>query len=210
MRVWMIAGLALACGCELDEVHHGHDTLHADEAEHDEHEHCCHDGEHAHAQRRQVSPEAAARIVIFESERNDREMEAVGIVDAHERQGHHDEALQELREQAAALDAEAVVGVEFHHGEGHGAVSHLSGVAVRYRQLRRDEPFDVVGFLDVSMDMWDQDRAIAELQRQAKRYAPDLIIDIHYEHGEGNGEKIHLTGKAIRYRTAGDGAGATP
>jgi uncharacterized protein YbjQ (UPF0145 family) len=143
----------------------------------------------------------------LESENSTREMEAMGIVDAHEKPGHHDEALQELREAAAALGAEAVVGVEFHHGEGGGAVSHLSGVAVRYRKLKRDEPYDIVGFLDVAMDMEDQDRAMRELQRQSSRYHADLIIDIHYEHGEGNGEKIHLRGKAIRYRSGSDDAG---
>jgi uncharacterized protein YbjQ (UPF0145 family) len=137
-------------------------------------------------------------------------MEALGVVDAHEKPGHHDEALQELREAAAALGGDAVVGVEFHHGEGDGAVSHLSGVAVRYRKLRRDEPYDVVGVLDVALAMEDQDRAMAELRREASRYNPDLIIDIHYEHGEGDGNQIHVRGKAIRYRTTGSGEGAMP
>jgi uncharacterized protein YbjQ (UPF0145 family) len=195
MRTLIALSFALLAGCEFDEVNHAHETLHAHGDavhEHDEHEHA-----HAHPH---VSPEAAARIQLFESENGDREMEAMGVVDAHEKPGHHDEALQELREQAAALGADAVVGVEFHHGEGGAAVSHLSGMAVRYRQLKRDEPYDIVGFLDVAMDMEDQDRAIRELQRQSSRYNADLIIDIHYEHGEGNGEKIHLRGTAIRYR----------
>jgi uncharacterized protein YbjQ (UPF0145 family) len=199
MRTLLIASLYLAAGCEFDEVKHDHEALHAhhDDADHDEHEHG-----HSHATRRYVSPEAAARVQVLESEHGSREMEALGIVDAHEKPGHHDEALQELRESAAALGADAVVGVEFHHGEGGGAVSHLSGMAVRYRNLKRDEPYDIVGFLDVAMDMEDQDAAIRELQRQSSRYDADLIIDIHYEHGEGNGEKIHLRGKAIRYRSS--------
>jgi uncharacterized protein YbjQ (UPF0145 family) len=138
-------------------------------------------------------------------------MEAMGIVDAHEKPGHHEEALQELREAAAAVGAEAVVGVEFHHGEGHGEVSHLSGLAVRYRKLRRDEPYDVVADLDVAMDMDDQDGALKELQRRAAAYDPDLIIGIHYEHGEGSaGEKIHIKGKAIRYRSGSSSAAGMP
>ncbi len=197
MRTSIIVALALVSGCELEEVQHDHDALH-------EHEH-----EHAHAHR-WVSPEAAARVQIVESESSERETEALGVVDAHERQGHHDEALAELREQPAALGADAVVGGEFHHGEGQGEPTHLSGLAVRYRKLRRDEPFDVVGVLDVALDMEDQDRAIAELRRQAAPYHPDLIIDIHYEHGEGGG-KIHVVGKAIRYRgDDSDAAGAEP
>ena len=31
-----------------------------------------------------------------------------------------------------------MIGVEFHHGEGHEDVSHLSGMAVRYRTLLLD------------------------------------------------------------------------
>jgi uncharacterized protein YbjQ (UPF0145 family) len=205
MRTIFFAGLVLVAGCEFDEVNHSHQTLHAHEdADHDEHAHG-----HAHAHR-YVSPEAASRVEVRESESSDREMEALGVVDAHEKPGHHDEALQELREEAAALGGDAVVGVEFHHGEGDGTVSHLSGVAVRYRKLRRDEPYDVVGLLDVAMDMEDQERAMAELRRQASAYNPDLIIDIHYEHGEGNGNQIHVRGKAIRYRSSGSGEGAMP
>jgi uncharacterized protein YbjQ (UPF0145 family) len=199
MVLFTVVPLVLA-GCDEDEVRGAHETLHA---EHEEHEHA----EHAHAPRRTVSPEEAARVQVIESESTGREMEAMGVVDAHERPGHHEEALQELREAAAAIGGEAVVGVEFHHGEGHGEVSHLSGMAVRYRNLRRDEPFDVVANLDVALDMDDQDRALQALRHQAAQYNPDLIIDIHYEHGEGAaGEKIHVRGKAIRYRSGGVGA----
>jgi uncharacterized protein YbjQ (UPF0145 family) len=205
MRTVLFLGVIFVAGCDFDEVSHSHETLHAHEdIDHDRHEHG-----HAHAQR-YVSPEAAARVEVRESENSDREMEALGVVDAHENPGHHDEALRELREEGAALGADAVVGVEFHHGEGDGAVSHLSGVAVRYRKLRRDEPYDVVGVLDVAMDMEDQDRALSELRRQATKYNPDLIIDIHYEHGEGNGNQIHVRGKAIRYRSSGSGEAAMP
>jgi uncharacterized protein YbjQ (UPF0145 family) len=205
MRAVIALSFTLLAGCEFDEVSHAHETLHVHaDADHDP-GHEAHEHAHAH---RYVSPEAAARIQVFESENSDREMEAMGVVDAHEKPGHHDEAPQELREGAAALGADAVVGVEFHHGEGGGAVSHLSGMAVRYRKLKRDEPYDIVGFLDVAMDMKDQDSAIRELQRQSRGYNADLIIDIHYEHGEGNGEKIHLCGKAIRYRRGSSDEGS--
>ena len=99
-----------------------------------------------------------------------------------------------------------MIGVEFHHGEGHEDVSHLSGMAVRYRTLLRDQSYDVVGNLDVAMEMEDQDRAIAELRRQSWPYHADLIIGIRYEHGDGG--KAHLLGKAIRYRSGSGGAGA--
>jgi uncharacterized protein YbjQ (UPF0145 family) len=37
-----------------------------------------------------------------------------------------------LRVKAAQLGADAVVGVEFHHGESEGEPTHLSGLAVKF------------------------------------------------------------------------------
>lgn len=74
----------------------------------------------------------ASHVLVLQTTHLDRPAEVVGVVDAHEQMGHHEEALQELREKAAALGADAVVGVEFHHGEGAGEPTHLSGLAVRF------------------------------------------------------------------------------
>ncbi|MEP7124065.1 MAG: heavy metal-binding domain-containing protein [Byssovorax sp.] len=73
----------------------------------------------------------ASRVLILQSTHLDRPAEVVGIVDVHEETGHHDAALDELRQKAATMGADAVVGVEFHHSEG-GAPTHLSGLAVRF------------------------------------------------------------------------------
>jgi hypothetical protein len=75
---------------------------------------------------------SADEVLILQSTHLDRPAEVVGIVDVHEEVGHHDAALAELRRRAAALGADAVVGVEFHHGESHGEPTHLSGLAVRF------------------------------------------------------------------------------
>jgi uncharacterized protein YbjQ (UPF0145 family) len=56
----------------------------------------------------------------------------VGVVDAHLPMGSHESALDVLRSRAASMGADAVVGVEFHHGEGEGQPTHLSGLAVRF------------------------------------------------------------------------------
>jgi uncharacterized protein YbjQ (UPF0145 family) len=48
--------------------------------------------------------------------------------------GSHEAALDVVRRRAAELGADAVVGVEFHHGEGDGQPTHLSGLAVRFLQ----------------------------------------------------------------------------
>lgn len=72
------------------------------------------------------------RVLILQTRKLDRPAEVVGIVDAHEEGGREEVALDELRRKAAAVGADAVVGVEFHHAESAGEPLHLSGLAVRY------------------------------------------------------------------------------
>ena len=71
-------------------------------------------------------------ILILQGTHLDRPAEVVGVVDAHLKVGNQDAALAALRKRAAAMNADAVVGVEFHHGEGAGEPIHLSGLAVRF------------------------------------------------------------------------------
>lgn len=73
-----------------------------------------------------------SRIVVLQGKRLDRPAEVVGVVDAHEEMGKHEAALWTLKSKAAAMGADAVVGVEFEHGEGEGQPTHLSGLAVRF------------------------------------------------------------------------------
>src|SRR5215472_16653632 len=75
-----------------------------------------------------------SRILILQSTHLDRPAEVVGVIDAHEAMGRQDVALLALRRKAAAMGADAVVGVEFHHAEGEGQPTHLSGLAVRFLQ----------------------------------------------------------------------------
>jgi len=75
-----------------------------------------------------------ARVLVLEGKHLDRPAEVIGVVDAHEAMGNQDAALWTLKKKAAALGADAVVGVEFHHGEGEGEPTHLSGMAVRFLQ----------------------------------------------------------------------------
>ena len=73
-----------------------------------------------------------SRILVLQSTHLDRPAEVVGVVDAHVPMGSHEAALDVVRQRAAELGADAVVGVEFHHGEGEGQPTHLSGLAVRF------------------------------------------------------------------------------
>jgi hypothetical protein len=72
------------------------------------------------------------RIVVTDQHHLDRPTEVLGIVDVHLAMGTEEAALGELRNRAAELGADAVLGVEFHHGEHKGEPIHLSGLAVRF------------------------------------------------------------------------------
>jgi hypothetical protein len=73
-----------------------------------------------------------SRILVLETTHLDRPAQVLGVIDAHEEMGKHEEALWKLKTKAAAMGADAVVGVEFHHGEGEGEPTHLSGLAVKF------------------------------------------------------------------------------
>lgn len=79
-----------------------------------------------------ATAERTRRVLILQTRKLDRPAEVIGIVDAHEEGGREEVALDELRRKAAAIGADAVVGVEFHHAESAGEPLHLSGLAVRY------------------------------------------------------------------------------
>ena len=81
---------------------------------------------------RPTGPPRGEKILLLEGRSLERPSEVVGIIDAHEPSGRHEAALQPVRERAAALGADAVVGLEFHHGEGQGEPTHVSGLAVRF------------------------------------------------------------------------------
>jgi hypothetical protein len=80
--------------------------------------------------------ERASRVLILETTDLPRPAEVVVPLDVHEPVGDEATAMRILRERAAELGADAVVGVEFHHGHGGGPI-HLSGLAVRFIDLPR-------------------------------------------------------------------------
>ena len=80
-----------------------------------------------------AGPRDPARVQVLADKRAARPAEVLGVVDAHLAQGDEDAALTVLRRKAADLGADAVIGVDFQHGEGHeGEPIHLSGLAIRY------------------------------------------------------------------------------
>jgi hypothetical protein len=71
-------------------------------------------------------------VLVVQSSHIDRLTEVVGVIDVHSEMGEHDTALDLLKRRAAELGADAVLGVEFHHGHGEEEPTHLSGLAVRF------------------------------------------------------------------------------
>jgi len=87
----------------------------------------------AAAQKAQATP--ASKVQVLEAKNIKRKTELVGFLDVAGDKGHKDAALEALRAKAAAMGADAVVGVEYH--EGANEPGHYSGVAVRYKKTHR-------------------------------------------------------------------------
>ena len=151
-----------------------------------------------------VTPELEAKAakvkVLQSSEGLGCASEVLGIVDVHEPVKTVDQALHELRLDAARLDAEAVVGVEFHHGEPGEEPTHLSGQAVRCNDLLKGRAYDVIGDVVVKEKMGDEEGLYRAMKQKAKSLGADLILDVQFEHGDGGEEGLKLSGKAIRFK----------
>jgi uncharacterized protein YbjQ (UPF0145 family) len=141
---------------------------------------------------------AAARVRVLSSERLDCATEALGIVDVHENVDNQDAALDILRRRAAARGAEAVTGVEFRHGEGGREKTHLSGMAVRCRDLLRGRQYDVVQRLEITDGMGREDEAFDKLKSRARALGANLIVDVRFGHGESGSEGVRVSGTAVR------------
>lgn len=121
--------------------------------------------------------------------------EILGIVDVHENSGSKDRALQALRVRAVQLGAEALTNIEFRHGD-HGEKLHLSGTAVRCHDILNGRRYDVLGLLDVVKPMGHEEDAFAELRARGRALGANVILDVHFEHGDES--QLRMTGKAVR------------
>jgi uncharacterized protein YbjQ (UPF0145 family) len=164
------------------------------------------DGENKYAKEKEeepVTPELEAKAANVKVLENASGLgcatEVLGLVDVHEPVKTVDQALRELRLDAARLDAQAVVGVEFHHGEPGEEPTHLSGQAVRCNDLIKGRTYDVIGDVEVTNKMGDEEGLYRSMKAKAKSLGADLIVDVEFEHGEGGDEPLKLKGKAIRF-----------
>ena len=141
----------------------------------------------------------ARSIVVLPQNDAGCQSEVLGLVDVHEGAQTQEQALDILKRKAAALGAEKVIGVEFHHGEAGEEPTHLSGVAVQCRDLLKGRTYDVIAKLDVAGRMGHEADALVELKVRASALHADLIVGIEFEHGEGEGKPTRVTGTAIRF-----------
>jgi uncharacterized protein YbjQ (UPF0145 family) len=143
---------------------------------------------------------AASRIRVIQNDTLECPSEVLGLVDIHQPVKTEDEALEVLKRKAARLRADAVVGVEFHHGEPGEEPTHLSGMAVRCRDLIKGRAYDVLEKIEVKGKMGKEDDAERELLTRASALHADLVIDMGFEHGEGGSQPTRVWGTAIKFR----------
>ncbi len=142
----------------------------------------------------------AEKVQVLETANLACASEALGPVDVHEKMETTDAALHVLKLRAAALGADAVTGVEFEHGEGGKAPTHLAGMAVRCRDLLHGRSYDVVGPVSVRGKMGHEEDAFEDLRKKAASMNANMVLAIKFEHGEADGEGPMVTGTAIRVR----------
>jgi uncharacterized protein YbjQ (UPF0145 family) len=159
-----------------------------------------HDGDDDHDEGPvNATPDQIAHVQVFESNEIGQATEVLGTVDVHMHQESEQQALTQMRARAAMLGADALVGVEFHHGESPGP-THLSGVAVRYRDLLHGRSYDVIAPLAVESEMGHDHNALERLRAQARALHADLILNIRFEHGDDPHGHPALHGDAVRFR----------
>lgn len=122
-----------------------------------------------------------------------------GVVDVHEPATSDEQGLEVMKERAAAMHADAVIGVEFHRDDK--SFTDLSGLAVRYNDLLRGRKYDVLEVIRVHEGEGKDGDAMGELQRRAAGLHADLLIDIAWHDNDAEKDGTYLSGTATRYRT---------
>jgi uncharacterized protein YbjQ (UPF0145 family) len=143
---------------------------------------------------------AASRVRVMQNDQLECPSEVLGLVDIHQPVKTEDEALNVLKRKAAKLRADAVIGVEFHHGEPGEEPTHLSGMAVRCNDLIKGRAYDVLQKIEVQGKMGKEDDAERELMDRATAMHADLIVNIGFEHGEGGSQPTRVWGTAIKFK----------
>ena len=143
---------------------------------------------------------AASKVRVIQNNQLECPSEVLGLVDIHQPVKTQDQALEVLKRKAAKLGADAVMGVEFHHGEPGEEPTHLSGMAVRCNDLLKGREYTVLEKIEIKGKMGKEDDAEAELLSRAGALHADLVIGMGFEHGEGGSEPSRVWGTAIKFK----------
>ncbi len=150
-----------------------------------------------------VTVARAANVKIMQTGDVGCPVEALGPVDVHKKMESTQQSLEVLKRRAAKLGADAVINVEFEHGEGGKEPTHLAGMAVRCNDLLKGRAYDVISKLEVKGDMGGEEHAFAALLAKGRAVHADMIVGIQFEHGEGGeGQGTTLTANAVRFRSS--------
>jgi uncharacterized protein YbjQ (UPF0145 family) len=145
------------------------------------------------------TPAEAARVqVLYLGTEPKEPTEVLGVVDVHEPGNNEQQGLEIMRERAAAMHADAVIGVEFHRDDKN--FTDLSGLAVRYNDLLRNRDYDVLEVIQVHEGEGKDGDAMGELRRRASNLHADLIINVAWHDNDAEKDGTYLSGTAIRYR----------
>src|SRR5260370_31417887 len=132
--------------------------------------------------------DAAKTMPALQAQDAGRPTEVIAVIDVHEPTGEHDAALQTLRQRAALIGADAVIGIEFHHedakSDDKGIETHLSGLAVRFRPVLQDRPYEVLGQVQVEAPMEHEDEGLRALREKGNDMNADAMLDVQFHHGE--------------------------
>lgn len=182
---------AVACApTPRAEARSGHEAAHDGDGDDD---HDDHDGALPELPTDAATMAAAQRLSVTPSALK-CPTEILGIVDVHDKGGSEEHALQALRVRAVMIGAEALTNVEFRHGDKHEKL-HLSGTAVRCRDILKGRRYDVLALLDIVTTMGHEEEAFAELRARGRSAGANVILDVHFEHGDES--HMRITGKAV-------------
>ena len=124
--------------------------------------------------------------------------DAVIHVEFHHARDLHEDADGDVDE-GAAMTESGDVDADVDEGEGGNPLAlHLSGTAVRYRDLIQGRHFVVIGQVVVHEAMTDEARALRDLTARARAMHADMVIGIHFRHGHGEAP-VEVRGTAIRF-----------
>lgn len=173
-------------------------------------------------------PQPRPEDVLLLQSGAERPCEILGLIDVHLPSGDEEAALAELRRRGAEVGADAVVRVTFEHDEDHdeqgverdaidgrwsgvyegrdpdddradrAAEIHVSGVAVRFRDLAAGRRYVAVGRLEIDDRMGAEDDALRRLREAARSAGADLLVGVRFEH-DPEADLVRVSGTAVRF-----------